>query len=925
MRLPNRKLSFVAIFAFFSPFAGAVSAQSNGVQPLIKQPVNESPLVTLTGNTHPLARAAFDRGAAPGSLTMDHMLLLLRRSPQQGAAVNKLMAEQQDKSSPNYHQWLTAAQFGAQFGPADVDIQSVTSWLASHGFQVNRVSNGRTVIDFSGTAAQVQSAFHTTIHHYVLPNGEQHWANSSDPEIPAALAPVVAGIRSLHNFFPKFAHHAAAHPAFTFPLTDCNPSVNSCFVVTPADLSTIYSVPATVSGKTGGTGVVIAIVADSDIHPTDLTQFRSLFGLTAMTIAGSASQCQPASPTCFLIFIPPGQTDPGVVGDGGEPEAVLDSEWSGAPAPGANIWLVSSADTTTTFGAELSATYIVDCPTTGPGCPTAVPASVLTASFSTCEFELGTSGNQFYNSLWQQAALEGITAVVATGDSGSAGCDFFDPSFGTPQPAEGGLAVSGVASTPYDVAVGGTDFNEAGLTSATNPLNFWNASNTGTASAKGYIPETSWNDSCTNSIFVSLNDGPNAQSNCDNPSLSDFIFTVGGGGGPSSCTVSNFNPQTNTGSLSSCSTPYPKPSWQTGTTISDGVRDIPDVSLFASNGFLGSIYVVCQADADPQALEVNPTCSLANPPTSFSSPASFGEVGGTSVSAQVFGGIVALIDQKTGFSQGNISPILYSLAGEAGDTCPSAANPASTCMFYDVTSGTISQPCDISLPGFVASPNCVGNSGAEIGVLETGGQLAYNAAAGYDLTTGLGSVNAGNLVNKWPAAPDFVLTSTNPIVIIPNASGSGSFSVSVASENGLSGTITFSSCSGLPAGFQCMLPANTNLAAGATVTGTVTVEPLSSGMVIPVTLPGTWSRNRGFAAFALYCTPILVLLLLRSGRHVRFRWTAIAGVVLLGVLTWSGCGGGGSGGGGGGGTTTATVTVTVGAQSHSLNFQVTVE
>ena len=158
--------------------------------------------ILLKGNVHPLARPQFDVALAPPNLPMDRMLLVLKRSPEQQTALLKLLDDQQDKTSASYHKWLTPEQFGQQFGPADADIQAVTSWLQSHGFQVARVAKGRTMIEFSGTAAQVQEAFHTAIHKYVV-NGESHWANANDPEIPAALAPVVAGVHSLHNFYAK--------------------------------------------------------------------------------------------------------------------------------------------------------------------------------------------------------------------------------------------------------------------------------------------------------------------------------------------------------------------------------------------------------------------------------------------------------------------------------------------------------------------------------------------------------------------------------------------------------------------------------------------------------------------------------------------------------------------------------------------------
>src|SRR5208283_5152435 len=194
--LPMRML-LVSAFIFLSPLT--TWAQTANVPGRITQAVDMENLVVLQGNTHPLARPEYDQGAAPDSLPMERMLLVLQRSAEQEAALRNLLDEQQIESSPNYHMWLTPEQFGQQFGPVDADIQAVTDWLGSQGFQVSRVAAGRTVIEFTGTAGAVSQAFHTEIHKFAV-NGEEHWANASDPQIPAALAPVVAGLASLNNF-----------------------------------------------------------------------------------------------------------------------------------------------------------------------------------------------------------------------------------------------------------------------------------------------------------------------------------------------------------------------------------------------------------------------------------------------------------------------------------------------------------------------------------------------------------------------------------------------------------------------------------------------------------------------------------------------------------------------------------------------------
>ena len=326
---------FALLIAVIVSVPAHVSGQS-GVASRIAAGIDNTKLAVLQGNVHPMARAEFDRGAAPASLPLDHMLLVLQRSADQETALEALLARQQNPSSPNYHKWLTPEQFGQQFGPSAQDIQKITGWLQSQGFQVNQVAKGGTSVDFSGNAGQVQQAFHTAIHSYILANGEQHWANSSDPQIPGALAPVVAGIASLNNFSRKRMSHnagvfrrskdgkvAPVNPQVSFA-GGCNGSGTDCYAVGPADFAKIYNVPTSVTGS----GQTIAIVSDSDVSASDITAFRTLFGLPAINFQQIETGTDPGIITC--------------ANNGNECEAVLDVEWSGAVATGAKIDLVVS-------------------------------------------------------------------------------------------------------------------------------------------------------------------------------------------------------------------------------------------------------------------------------------------------------------------------------------------------------------------------------------------------------------------------------------------------------------------------------------------------------------------------------------------------------------------------------------------------------
>lgn len=776
-------------------FPGLVSAQTSGPKPLITQAVNETKLTRLAGNTHPLARPEFDRGAAPFSLPMQRMLLVLTRSTDQEAALQTLLQEQQDQSSPSFHKWLTPGEFGQQFGPSGQDVQTVATWLAAHGFQVTSVSNGRNVIEFSGTAAQVQEAFHTTIHSYVV-NGGQYWANDSDPQIPRALAAVVVGVDSLDSFprkpmhrlgsmFTKPAQSAQASgmkPLLTYQCGN-NPNTGAplyCNSVTPYDFATIYNVLPlwNASPPIDGNGQAIAIVGRSNINVQDVTNFRSIFGL-------------PPNPPQIILDGP----DPGIV-QGDETEADLDVEWSGAVARSATIQLVVSQSTETTDGVDLSALYIVDNNV----------APIMSESFLGCELDLGTAGNQFYKNLWEQAAAQGISVFVSAGDQGSAGCDFFQGN--PPQPARSGLQVNGLASTPYNVAVGGTDFNDF-----SNPLLYWNATNNPATqeSAKGYIPETTWNDTCTNAVFASVGFSTNQETNCNNPQLSGTVRAIGGSGGKSNCTT----PAGST--ASSCAGGYAKPPWQTGAGVpGDGKRDLPDVSLFAGAGFIGNSYAICEAD-------LQGPCNSSN----------FVNIGGTSASSPAFAGLVALVDQKMASRQGNPNFILYKLAAQQpASSCNSTTGPATNCAFNDVTSGTIAMPCA------TGTLNCTtSNSGDQYGILS-----GYNAATGYDLATGLGSVNANNMVNNWSSVK-FTASSTTLTL-------NGGNAVNVAHGAPVSVSVSVSPTSPQPTGDVSLI------ATQGTNTTSVDTLTLSSGTASGSTnmLPGgaSYSVKAHYAGDATY-------------------------------------------------------------------------
>ena len=662
----------------------AASAQSNAVPPRVTDRVDTARLVPLSGNTHPLALAQYDQGAAPPNLPMNRMQLVLKRSPDQEAALQDLLEQQQIKSSASYHRWLTPDQFGQQFGPADADIQAVTSWLASFGFQSINVSRGRTVIEFSGTAAQVETALHTSIHQYVV-NGESHWANAGDPQIPSALAPVISGIVSLHDFRKRHLSVRSGQMASRTVSPGASPAVtftDGSHGLGPADFGVIYNTAG--SGMTG-TGVTIGVIARTNISSVnDIDTFRSIFGLT---------QNDPQ-----IVLNGP---DPGVVSPDEEGEAVLDATWSGAVAPGATVKLVVSESTNAADGIFLSEFYIIDNNL----------ADVMTESFISCEAGVPSNEASAIEFVAEQAAAQGITYLVASGDGGPDSCDDQTMIPTTDAPA----SVNVLASTPFTVAVGGTEFNDTA-----NPSKYWHTTNgAGVESAISYIPENVWNESCA--------------SNCGQ--LNIGLWSSGGGQ----------------------STIFPKPSWQAGVAgiPAANSRFVPDVAVTAAGH---DAYLVC----------IDGSCQGTGCPPG--TPQCFAGFGGTSASVQAFGGIMALVVQKTGERQGQANYVLYKLAG--GETLSSCNGsntttlPISTCIFNDTTSGNTNIP----------------------------GETGFTAGTGYDETTGLGSVNATNLITQWHTAivngSTTTLTLNNTTAVNITHGQSVPVSITVAAKAPATGTPT---------------------------------------------------------------------------------------------------------------------------------------
>jgi Pro-kumamolisin, activation domain/Bacterial Ig-like domain (group 3) len=670
---------------------------------------------------HPLATPANESGRVEAGRSLQRIVLLLSPSPEQTADLQKFTEDLHNRNSPNYHRWLTPEAFAARFGLADADLAKVQEWLQRSGFTLGNVARSRRWIEFSGTSHQVEQALHTEMHYYTV-GGKKYLANNSDIAIPQALSGITSGVRSLNSF----GHHppissTSASPTSGSPARDISGDTSSyrphlqpdltatgqtnTYYLAPGDFSMIYNTKPLLNAGVDGTGISIAVTAQSQIELTDVQMFRQIFGL------------KPNDPN-FLLSGP----DPGIVGPIDLQEAQLDVEWAGAVAPGATIDLVVAATTDTTNGVDLAAAYAIDNDI----------APIMTFTYGGCEQALGAPGNAFFGDLWQQAAAEGITVVVATGDNGAAGCD--NQSLDTP--AQNGLAINGAASTPYNLAVGGTEFNDSAHQST-----YWSANNSSNfTSALGYIPEAAWNESCDPAQ-------PQTPTNCLYNTANVSLLASGGG----------------------TSVVYTKPSWQMGTGVpADGHRDVPDVALAAAGGHDQTVYCTSLGGA---------ACQITN-----GNVVGLTLVGGTSVATPEMAGILALVEQKNGAYQGQVNYTLYKLAQTNSCNSSTQTNPTAqnSCVFYDVTMGNNSVPC---AGGTV---NCSSTQSGVNGIIS-----APPAGVGYDLATGLGSVNASNLANEWNSVA---------LAASQTAVQAGSTTFAHGTPVSLSVTVSPASATGTPSG-----------------------------------------------------------------------------------------------------------------------------
>jgi subtilase family serine protease len=722
----------VGLIALGIVLFGPLSGQDARV--LITQAIDETNLVTLFGNTRPEARVSQnDRGPVPDSFPMTYMELQLKRPLYLQQQFDQFLIEQTTKGSPNYHQWITQEQLGATYGLAQQDIDTLQSWLQSKGFTIDQVLPSRMVIAFTGTAGQVRAAFHTDIH-YLDVGGVLHHANMGDEQIPAALAQAVFGIVSLHDFQPHPMAQLVPNDTIASDCTLQPTQPGTCYALVPADFQIIYNiVPVLRAGYTGA-GQVIAVVEESDTYNSqaDVTTFRNTF---LSKYSGTVTTVHPGT----------GCTDPGV--NTADSESDLDAEVVGASAPNATI-LVAACESTTTTAGVLIAIQNYSSYSTKP--------NIFSMSYGECEAVNGATANAAYSSAYSSVQASGVAVFVSTGDGGDSQC--------SQGYTEGywGIGVSGFASTAYNVAVGGTDFEDTwNLKEAASPNNvalstYWSSTNRLTeGSAKSYIPEIPWNQSCA-SYLTTTYEGYTASYGstgfCNNKNVLNenngyqyYLGTSAAAGGPSGCFTgvpSSSQTSSSEGAfVSGTCAGNAKPSFQSGIygNPADGVRDIPDVAMFASSGVWGHFTTICYSDTTNGGA----ACTGSPSATTWSG------FGGTSVATPVMAGVQALINQRYG-NQGNPVSIYYSIAkseysvtgyGTTNTGCYSISQYSNSrrgivpaCAFYDVTQGDNNVDCESA--GFVGASPCYVPSGTN-GVTSTtaGVSAAYTSAGGSGYTS----------------------------------------------------------------------------------------------------------------------------------------------------------------------------------------------
>lgn len=865
----------------------------------VTTPIDNSQTVVLKGHVSPQVQPQFDQGSVEPSFKLGFITMMFKASAEQQAALNQLLAEQQDPNSPNYHQWLTPEQYASRFGMNRSDLHKIAAWLRSQGFGIVQVARGGDWIGFSGTAGQVQSTFHTEIHRYKV-NGEMHFANTTDPAIPKALADVVLAFRGLDNFGLKPMGLKKLNPGVMLPyILHHQYTTGGQHFLAPDDIATIYDITALYNAGDNGSNQKLVIVGQTDIQVSDLDKFRSMFNLAKN------------DPTQILAT---GCVDPGITND--QIEADLDLEWSAAVARSATVYFVKCDSND--GGVFTSAQYAIDNNL----------APVLSMSYGGCESSQSLGGIAGFETLLQQANSEGITFMASSGDTGAAACDYSD------YPASQGLAVNYPASSPEVTGVGGNEFNEGGGT-------YWNTNNNANGeSAISYIPEMGWNDSAADSALVAS------------------------GGGASSCAVANGGGckgfpkpswQTGTGVPNDGVRDVPDVALTASAdhdgyivcsagSCAGGNFDIVGGTSASSPVLAGIVTLLNQylGNTPPAGLgNINPTlyqyvasnpsgfhdvttgnnkvpCKNPSPNCPKTPPYEFGYSAGTGYDQVTGLGSVDAYNFVTGWNGSGKTPTTTTLT-----IVPSGVNYKAS---VSVTlTATVKHSGSGTPTGTVTFYNGSTQIGTPQNLSSTGtASLTYNTsalpAAIYQITAKYeGDTNfAGSNGSNSLDVEDFTIAPSPSTVTISSPGLSGETTLSITPLGGFNQALSYS-CSGLPSEAACSFSTGSSLNTTMTITTTAASE-----------LRNPFGRSQRIF-YALWL-PGLMGLLLPAGKRKR-AWRIMLFFSLFAVLAGStlwmlACGGGPSNPGTPAGSSTVVITATTSGTNplnHTVQITLTVQ
>ena len=866
---PFRTLLSVVALTLPSSVLAALTPQRIGT-------VDDSRLTTLSQKVHPAALRATDLGEAASDRVLSEMTLRFSMTVSQQTALDALLADQQNPASAKYHQWLTPEQFGAQFGLASADLTKVSSWLGSQGFTVAQVARGGTFIRFSGTVAQVDKAFHTSIRRLSL-DGEPHFGNLTAPVLPTAIAAVTAGVTGLHDFHPK-AHHreflAAAPQTSTNGLMPTFTSATSGnHFIAPGDFYTIYDENSLLSSGINGTGVTIAVAGQTDIALADIAAFRTASGLSA------------SAPAIQLYG-----KDPGMPSTDDLTEAELDVEWSGATAPNANILFVNATDVI-----DGSLTQAIDNNI----------APIVTISYGTCETSVGAALLTSYNNLLKMANTQGQSVFAASGDSGATDCDYQVAS------ATKGLAVDFPAVLPTVTGVGGTMFSEGTGTyfSSTNGTN--------SGSALSYIPEAVWNEDNTSSLSSG---GGGASVYFTKPS-----WQVGTGvPADSSRDVPDvaMNAAASHDGYLICSSGF----CTNGYRNSGGYLDVVGGTSVATPSFAGLMALVVQKTGTRQG-NANPTIyALANSTYygnvfhdvvtgTNASPCTTGTTGCSS-GGTIGYAATAGYDRATGWgsvdaynlvNDWSLVTAIGTTSGAAASTTTVTASPtavtagAAITLSASVTGASVPTGSVQFLVDSVATGSAVAlTAGKAVYSLSTTSLSAgtHTVSAAYSGDASYASSKGVVIIDITSAAsPDFALTPSTTTVSAKSGSAAAGITFTVAALNGFTGNVSFtSSTTSSNLNAQYTFSPNPVVITSTAASGTTTLtldafvsNATTTGLVPVATVHSDskpWTAAGGGIAFAG-----LLMLLLPKRRRMAGLVALVVSMAAVGAL---GCGTGGA-------------------------------